>query len=110
MDVVQAGRQGINEVGAREGVFGVTTVDGISGENRMVTQVLTAMTAIPAIAVDAAHPGDTHACPEWQLGGRAIHDLADNLMTGYEPRLERGQIAFDDMQVGAADSAGHDAK
>jgi hypothetical protein len=35
-------------------------------------------------------------------------DATDNLMTGNQPRLVQGEVAFHDVDVGAADRAGAD--
>jgi len=110
VDVVQSGGQWIDEVGAGERIFGITAVDGISGENRVVTQIFFAVKAISTIAVDSAHPRDSDSGSARQIRSRAGDDFANDLMAGNEPWVERGQIAFDDVKVGAADSTGYDAE
>jgi hypothetical protein len=67
------------------------------------------VTAVPASTIDATHPGDADTCPQRQFRCRAFDDFTDDLMPGNEARPERRQIALDDVQVGAADSAGDDA-
>ena len=63
-------------------------------------------------AVDAAHPGDADACADGEFRSVAADsaDLADDLVAGDDGGRERRQIALDDVQVGAADSAGDDAE
>jgi hypothetical protein len=39
-----------------------------------------------------------------------VDDLADDLVAEDEGLLDEGEVAFEDVQVGAADSAGEDAE
>ena len=61
--------------------------------------------AIPAVPIDATHPGDAHPRSEGEAKRCAIPDLTNDLMTRNDPRKERRQVAFGDMQVGTADAA-----
>jgi hypothetical protein len=45
-----------------------------------------------------------------QLSCCACDDLADDLMTWNELRLQRREISFNDVQVGTTNPAGNDAK
>ena len=110
VDGVEAGGQRVGEVGAGEGVLGVAAVDGVAGEDGVVAEVLHAVAAEPAVAVDAADPGDADARAERKLGGGAVDDFADDLMAGDDARVERRKVALDDVEVGAADAAGEDAE
>jgi hypothetical protein len=105
MDIIQSGRQGINEVPSHCHEFSVAAVHRISRERRLVAQILHFVTTEPAIAVDAAHPGNADARSDRQVRGRALDDFSDDLMTRGKPRPQRRQIPFDDMQVGATNSA-----
>jgi hypothetical protein len=66
--------------------------------------------AVPAIAIDTAHPGNADPRSERQLRGRAFDHFPDDLMTGNESRPQRRQISFNDVQVSATDSAGNHPK
>jgi hypothetical protein len=68
------------------------------------------VTTVPAIAIDAAHPGNTGTRPERQIRGRAFDYLAHDLMTGNELVSKRRQISFHDVQVGATNAASNHAK
>ena len=46
----------------------------------------------------------------WELFCRAVDDLAYDLMAEDERFLDEGKIAFEDVEIGAADSAGEDAE
>ena len=48
--------------------------------------------------------------PIGKLSGRSVDDLADDLMAGDQRAAERGEFAFDDVQVGPADPARADAQ
>jgi len=64
------------------------------------------MAAIPAVAIDASHPGDTDASSHWQSFGCSLDHLAHNLVAGNQFGKKRRQITFDDVQIGAANTAG----
>ena len=66
------------------------------------------MAAEPAIAVDAADPGDADARAGGQGCGCAFDDFADDLMAGDDARVEGLEIALDDVEISAADAAGDD--
>jgi hypothetical protein len=66
------------------------------------------VTAEPAVAIDAAHPGDACARADGDVRREAFDDFADNLVAGKEVRLDRGQVAFDNVEIGAADAASED--
>ncbi len=110
VDVVETGGEGIDEVGAGQGVFGIAAIDGVAGKDGVVAEVFFAAAAEGASAVGAADPGDADARADWKVGGCALDDFADDLVAGDEAWVERGQVAFDDVEVGAADSAGEDAE
>ena len=67
VNVIKPGGQRIDEIRARQGIFGVASVDGVAGEDGVVAEVFHAVTAVPAIAIDAAHPGDSDARSQGQL-------------------------------------------
>jgi hypothetical protein len=58
MCVIQVWGQRECKVRAHKDVFGIATVYTVSGENRLVAKILHAVMAVPAIAIDAAHPGN----------------------------------------------------
>ena len=68
------------------------------------------MTAIPAIAIYTAHPGNAHARTYGRFHAFACDDFADNLMAGNQLWPKRRQVAFHDVQIGAAHATGEDAK
>ena len=70
----------------------------------MIAEVLHVVAAEPAIAVYPTHPGDAHARSKGQILGCAFHHLADDLMTGDDARPNWREIAFNDMEIGAADA------
>jgi len=92
------------EAEARVGdrVLGVAAVEVVAGEARSVAEVLPAAQAVAALAARPAEPRDADA-----PAGRLVD--ADDLVAGHERQLRVGQLAVDDVQVGAADPAGADA-
>ena len=108
--VIEGVRECVDEVGADEGVFGVATVDGVAGEGGIVTEVFFVAETEGAGAVGAADPGDADACACGVFVCCALDDLADDLVAEDEGIVDEGEIAFEDVEVGAADSAGEDAE
>jgi hypothetical protein len=74
----------------------------------MIAQVLHVVATEPAIAVDPTHPGNANARSNGQFRGCALYHLADDLMTGDDARLNGRKIAFDDVEIGAADATRDD--
>jgi hypothetical protein len=122
---VEGSGDGKDKIGAGEGVFGVASVEGIAGEGGGVAEVLFVAKAVRASAVGAAEPGDADEirrdsvrrclvgkeCPA-HTGCTyfCFYDFADDLVAGDYLGMERGEFAFGDVEVGAADSAGEDAE
>ena len=102
-------RQHIRRVG--HGVFGVTTVLLVAGEAGIGAEILAAPATVIAVPAGVREPGDPDAGAECRrLDLRAAGDHgAHDLMTRYDRNLGVGQVAVDQMQVGAADAAGVDA-
>jgi hypothetical protein len=104
--VVEFGKERVGEVGADEGVFGVASVDGVAGEGGVVAEIFFVAKTEGAGAVGATDPGDADA----GAFGCAVDDFADDLVTEDEGFLNERQVAFEDVEIGAADSAGEDAE
>src|SRR6266851_2363409 len=104
--VVQTGGQGVGEVGADQSVLGVATIDGVAGEGGVVAEVLGSAKAVGAGTIGASYPGDAYSRAMGELRGCALDHLADDLMAGDQGFVNQGKIAFEDVQVGTADSAG----
>ena len=98
-----------DEVGARDSILGVAAVHGVSGECGCVAEVFLVMTAIPASAVGAADPRDADArCPAATPASAPADHVANDLVAGNQRRATHGQLAFGDVQIGAAYAAGAD--
>src|SRR5271169_2586533 len=108
--VVQGARQRKREVRTRESVFGVAAVYRVTREDRLIAQVFHRVAAIPAIAIHAAHPGNSHARSDWRFLTLACDDFADDLVTRNQLRPKRRQVTFDDVQIRATHATGEDAK
>jgi len=108
--VVEPGRKGEGEVRAHEGVLGVAAVDGVAGEDGVVAEVFLVAAAEEAGAVGATDPRDSDAHAEGPVGGCALDDFTDDLVAEGEGFVDEGKIAFEDVEVGAADSAGENAE
>jgi hypothetical protein len=104
------GGQREDEVSADEGVFGVATVDGVAGEGGIVAEVFFVAETEGTGAVGAADPGNAYAGVCGEFGGGAFYYFADDLVAEDEGMVDEGDVAFVDVEVGAADSAGEDAE
>jgi hypothetical protein len=71
------------------GVFGVATVDRVSGEPGVVTEVFPVRLAIHTLATGPAKPRDPHARPDTKILdlGTTFYDLSDDFMAWYERKL-----------------------
>src|SRR5450755_411764 len=107
MHVIQAGRQRKGEVGADEGILGITSIHRISGEHRLIAQILHSVLTVPAITVYATHPGDANPRSERQLDCRTLDHLSDNLMARNELLFDLRQVSFNDVEVRTTDPAGN---
>jgi len=107
VNVVEACGQWKGEVRARENILGIASVYRVSSKRWPVTQIFHSVTAVPAISVDAAHPGDPDPRSQRQLRGRAFDYLSYDLVAGNEPWLNRRQISLNNVQVGTTDPAGN---
>jgi hypothetical protein len=70
----------------------------------MIAEVLHVVAAEPAIAVYSAHPEDADARSHGQIRGCAFNQLADDLMAGDDTRQDWREVAFNDVQICAADA------
>src|ERR1039458_6621808 len=101
-----------SEIGANDRIFRIAAVHGVASKGGRITEILQTKVTIPAGAVGSAKPGNAHARADRKFlrscggicGGISGYYFADNLMSGDYSRAERWQVAFDDMQISAADS------
>ena len=115
LGVVECGGERVDEVGAGGDVLGVASVDGVAGEGGVVAEVLFVAEAEGAVSVGSGDPGDSDASALGEFVGcsfygLAFDDLAYDLVAEDEVVAEGREVAFVDVEVGAADSAGEDAK
>ena len=95
-------------VGDRD--LGVAAVDVVAGELRVVAEVLAAAAAVAALAVGPAEPRH----PDPLARGELLRPLprlahhADDLVAHHQRQLRLGEVAVEDVEVGAADAAGAD--
>src|SRR5262249_22924806 len=88
-------------------ILGVAAVDLVAGESSIRTQILTSAAAVPTDAVRVAKPRDPDSIADGMithLGANALH-AADNLMPGHDRNLWIGQLAIDNVEIGATDAA-----
>ena len=99
-----------HECGLGDDMGRVAAVAVVAGERGIVAEVLAAVAAIGAVAAGAPEPrnADSSADREALDVRPRPQDPADNLVAGHDRRPHVGQLAVDDVQVGAADAAGFD--
>ena len=98
----------VDKVLVRKGVFRIAAVDSVAGEAGIYAQVLALRYAETADAARVVQPGDTYASPRLEPVHvrAALNHFSHDLMTGNDRRFASGQLAFDDVKIRAADSAG----
>src|ERR1035438_4291623 len=80
MQVVEFWRERIDKIAARHSILRIAAVDGVSGENRRITEIFQAAAAVGTISIDIADPRDTYARSYRQLGGGSINDVPYDLV------------------------------
>ena len=110
-DRVARRRQLQRERGLGDEVRGVAAVAGVAGELGMVAKILAALVAIEAMAAGVRQPGNADPLADGEIldPGAEPLDQADHLVAGNDRQPRIGQLAVDDVQIGAADAAGFDA-
>jgi hypothetical protein len=66
--------------------------------------------AIEAGSIGAAEPGNANPRAGGQIGGGSVYHFADDLMARNHVLVERRKLAFHDVQIGTANSAGTHAQ
>src|SRR5438874_13811885 len=89
------------------GQLGVTAVDRVTGKAAVIAKVLSAGSAIRAIAVGPAKPRDSHAISDCEVRSffADFFDSSDNLVTENQWQFRIGQFAIDNVKVSAANRA-----
>jgi hypothetical protein len=100
--------QGEAVVRLRLGIFGIAAIGLVAGEGRCVAKVLAAGAAIGTNPASASEPGDADALAGREAGDAVpqLLDRTDDFVSRHDRQLRVGQLAVDDVQVGAADAAG----
>jgi len=95
----------------RDGKFRVAAVDLVAREARFRAEILATASAVAAMSARAPEPWHADASADGVLGdaGAALDDCADDLVTRNYRHLRVGQLAFDEVKIGAADAAGADS-
>jgi len=106
VQVIEFWRELKNEIVASSRILRIAAIDGVSGEDWGIAKILEAATAIGAISIDSANPGDADSCTERQFRGSTIDNVSYDLMARDEWLLPSGKFALDNVKVGTADSAG----
>src|SRR5437773_4930506 len=93
------------------GELGVTAIDGVTGKAGIIAKILSAGSAIRAIAVGPAKPRDSHPISdcEVRISFADFSDSSDNLMTENQRQFRIGQFPIDHVKVSAANRARADA-
>jgi hypothetical protein len=97
MKIVESGRKRENEVVPGKCVLSVAAVDRVSSEGRCIAEIFGAVGAIPAVAVDAADPGDSDPGADRRGRRGSLDNFADDLVAGDHGLPARRQFSFDNM-------------
>ncbi len=93
-----------------DGILGETSIDGVSGEERVITKVFLAATAIVTGAIRVAQPGNTHPLPrlEFRDPFPQRYDGPGDLVSKNKRKFGIFQIAIQDVEVRSTYSTGVD--
>ena len=111
MLIINADWKGVAERLVDQAEVGVAAVGVPSGERWRCAQVFHAAAAVPAAAVRAAQPSDTHAIADTKSAcvlSKGIHHT-DHLVTRRDIGTRRQQITFSQVQISTADPATDDS-
>ena len=109
LDVGVSRRQPVRESGWDGGEFGVAAVGVPAGVAGLGTEILLPAHTELALPAGMPQPRDTDTIADLELaaGARALRDdLANDLVSGRDGGPVHRQVAFGDVQVGAAHAAG----
>src|SRR6185437_5106624 len=89
-------------------LLGIAPVDRVASEESVLAEVLLTGAAIAAESAGPGEPGDTHPVARPIAGDRRpdLGDRADDLVAGRDGVVDVGQLAVQEVQIGAADAAG----
>jgi hypothetical protein len=105
LDVVVSLRQMETISRIRDGELGVTSIDRVTRKAGVIAKILSAGSAIRAIAIGPAKPRDSHAISGLEFRICFLADLLyapDNLMAQNQGQLWVRQFAIDDMKISPA--------
>ena len=89
--------------------FGVTAVGVPAGVAGLWTEVFSATDTVSALTARVSEPCDADPVSDCNVTFCSVTDgdhFADDFMAGCDVRMMNRQVAFDNVQVGAADAAG----
>lgn len=98
----------MSEVLTHDAELGVTPVDVISGELRVVTEILCVLYTERTGTIGRIEPWHTDTVANTEcayLGADSVYE-SDNLMTGNQWQLREREITFNGMQVRMTNPAG----
>ncbi len=88
----------------------VPSVYGIASKGGRIAKIFVVIFAIPARGVGASDPGDADPCSQSEVRGRSLDNLTHDLMTGNQTLPQWRKLAFDNVEVGPANTAGPHAQ
>ncbi len=90
-------------------ILGVTAIDGVTGETRVVAEIFPMRSAVRALAIGPAQPGNAHAIANLKFWIRLLADLLNtpyDLVAGDQRQLRFGQLAINHVKICATHGAG----
>ena len=99
----------VARIGYRE--LGVAAIDSVTGKFCAVAEVFAIRSTIRTIAIGPAEPWNANPIASCKsiYAFADLLDAADNLVTKNERKFRIGQLAINDMKIGAANRAGINA-
>lgn len=106
VQIVERCGQRENKVSPGNCVLRIPSRDGVPGESGRVAEIFQTSLAVGASTVGSAEPGNADARAAGNFFRGAADNFTDDLMAWNHARLLGRQVAFDDMQIGAANTTG----
>src|SRR5581483_7649345 len=101
-------RQREAKASIRDDLLRIAPIDRVAGEAGILTEVLLAGTAMAAESAGLREPGDTHPLAAAKASDRRarLGHPPHDLVAGSDGIVDAGQLAIEEVQVGAAHAAG----
>ncbi len=91
-----------------DGKLGITAIDGVAGETRVVAKIFAVGPTISAFPICPAKPRNANAIADGEFFNTFadLFDAPDNLMPGNQRQLRLWQLSIDNMEISPTNRTG----